>query len=75
MQLITGEGQLKVGDKIAIIGKSDRDTQEITVKDVLTIDGNEEIIINRKKNYYFITKLLVEGRSWAKEVRKIQDGK
>lgn len=74
MQLITGEGQLKVGDKIAIIGKSDRDTQEITVEDVLTIDGNEEIIINRKKNYYFITKLLVEGRSWAKEVRKIQDG-
>ncbi|EIU6870660.1 hypothetical protein L5169_004797 [Vibrio parahaemolyticus] len=62
-------GQLKVGDKIIIQGKSERDSQFAKVKDVLNVDGREEIIINRKKNRYFITDMLIEGGSWAKFVQ------
>jgi len=69
MEIVTGEGQLKVGDKLTIIGKATRNCQQTTVKEVIDIDGNEEIIINKKFNYYFITHLLISGKSWAKQVQ------
>ena len=66
---IDGSGQLKVGDKIMIIGKNPKDSYpQITVKKVIFNGDDEEIIINKSKNYYFITKMMVEGKSWAKEV-------
>lgn len=68
MQIVTGEGQLKVGDKIRIVGKSIKDDQRTTVKEIITVDGNEEVIINKRRNYYFNTKMLVSGKSWAKQV-------
>ena len=68
MQIITGEGQLKKGDKIQIVGKSMMDDQRTTVKEVIHIDGNEEIIIDKRRNRYFITKMLITGESWAKQV-------
>ena len=36
MQL-TAEGQLAPGDKIQIIGKSERDSHTITVKEMITV--------------------------------------
>lgn len=69
MQLVTTEGQLKVGDKITIIGKSTSDDQKTTVKDVIEVNGCEEIIINKKQNKYFITHMLLSGGSWAKQVQ------
>jgi len=68
MQIVTKEGQIKKGDKLKIVGKSTSDDQCVTAKEILTIDGNEEVIINKKLNRYFITKLLISGKSWAKQV-------
>ena len=65
---VTSEGQIKKGNKLKITGKSSRDDQTVTVKQIVTSDGNEEIIINKKKNYYFITNLLITGKSWASKV-------
>lgn len=70
MQL-TAEGQLAKGDKIQIIGKSKRDSQTITVKEVIAVDGHEEVIINKHRNFYFITSMVINGTSWAKSVTKI----
>lgn len=69
MQLVTAEGQLKIGDKITIIGKSTSDDQKTTVKDVIEVNGKEEIIINKRQNKYFITHMLLSGDSWAKQVQ------
>lgn len=66
---VTKEGQLKAGNKIIIQGKSERDSQFAKVVEVLNVDGSEEILINRKKNRYFITELLVNGSSWAEFVQ------
>ncbi|MND97682.1 hypothetical protein D3C80_900070 [compost metagenome] len=70
MQL-TAEGQLAKGDKIKIVGKSESDSQTITVKEVIDVDGHEEVIINKRKNRYFITNMVLDGTSWAKSVTKI----
>ena len=67
---LTKEGQIKAGDTIKIIGKSERDSQ-ITTVDVVINDHQEEVIINRKENKYFITDMVINGTSWAKEVFKI----
>jgi hypothetical protein len=69
MQIVTAEGQLKVGDKIVIVGKSTSDDQKTTVKDVIEVNGKEEIIINKRQNKYFITHMLLSGDSWAKQVQ------
>lgn len=70
--VVCSEGQLKAGDKITIIGKSISDDQTTTVKKVITIDGNEEIITNQYRNKYFITKLVLSGESWAKQIQVTQ---
>jgi hypothetical protein len=69
MNIVTGEGQLSIGDKITIVGKSTKDDQKVTVKDVIKVNGCEEIIINKKRNCYFITHMLVAGDSWARQVQ------
>ncbi|RLV60966.1 hypothetical protein D5018_03750 [Parashewanella curva] len=71
--VVCSEGQLKVGDKIKVIGKSTSDDQVNTVKEVLEVDGREEIVINKTRNYYFITQMLITGQSWAKQVQVIND--
>ena len=68
---ITAEGQLTIGDTIQIVGKSDRDSQTVTVKDVITEAGREEVVICKRRNYYFITKMVIDGTSWAKSITKI----
>lgn len=70
MQL-TAEELLAPGDKIQIIGKSERDSQTITVKEVITVNGCEEVIINKRQNRYFITCKVLDGSSWAQSVTKI----
>lgn len=69
--IVTAEGQVKVGDKLKITGKNDRDSQTATVMDILSVNGREEVLINVERNYYFITELLISGQSWAGEVRII----
>ena len=62
------EGQIKKGDRLVVLGNSDIDDQITTAKEVITIDGREEIIINKRKNKYFITSMVVDGTSWANSV-------
>lgn len=69
--LITAEGQLKKGDKIQIVGKSDGDSQIVTVKEIVHHADREEIIINKRRNLYFITSMMLAGTSWAKSVTKL----
>jgi len=71
--VVTKEGQIKVGDKLKIIGKNTRDDQYAIAEDILMIGGNEEIIIDTDKNRYFITKLLIKGTSWAKQVCLVRE--
>jgi hypothetical protein len=68
MEIVTGEGQIKKGDKLHIIGKNTLNDQHAIVKDVITIGGNEEVILDKKSNRYFITKLVVTAESWVKQV-------
>jgi len=69
---LSAEGQLKRGDTLRIYGKSESDNQVVTVKDVLKIGENEEVLIDREKNRYFITKCVLSGTSWVKCVVVVQ---
>lgn len=71
--IITKKGQLKIGDKIKITGKSEKYDSVTTVKDILNVDDEEEVITNKSKNIYFITNMLLNGTSWAKEVKLLRD--
>lgn len=68
MKRLTAQGQLKNGDEIIIVGKSPKDDQRAIVKLVFDNEGSEEIIIDRTKNRYFITSMVVSGDSWAQQV-------
>ena len=60
-------GVLKKGDVLLVNHKGKR--KPYIVKEVLFPGKeNEEIIINKKKNKYFITSMAVDGSSWAKNV-------
>ena len=65
---LMGEGQLMIGDELLIIGKSDSDSQVCKVEDILDGGDNEEIIINTRKNRYFITNMYLSGKSWAEDI-------
>ena len=68
MQALTNSGQIQPGDTIhcEFKGKS----QKYRAKEVLNAGTDqEEILLNKKKNLYFITSMAVEGTSWAKNVR------
>lgn len=63
------EGQVKKGDYIHIIGKNPIDSQVIRVAEILDVDGHEEILLNKRKNTYFITNMLINGESWVKSAK------
>lgn len=65
---VTKIGQIKEGDALLI-----DDGQKIIAKtcEEIVIDPNNgpEIIVDTKKNHYFIEKVYLEGKSWAKDVK------
>jgi len=65
---VSREGLLGKGDKIKIVGRSEKDSQEVTVKSVINVNGKEEVIINKNKNKYFITSMVISGESWVHSV-------
>lgn len=67
MKQLTAPGQIKPGDIIHCEFKGK--PQRYRVKEVLYPGTyKEEILINKKKNLYFITSMAVDGSSWAKKV-------
>jgi hypothetical protein len=66
---LSAEGQIKVGNILKITGKNSKDSyKSIKVKEVIDNGDGEEIIINKKKNRYFMTRLYLSGASWCKSV-------
>lgn len=70
MKELTKEGQLKVGGKIKIVGKNkNRDSYEsVIIKDIVDNGFGEEVIINKRKNFYFMTLSYLDGSSWCEKV-------
>ena len=65
---LKSKDQIKLGDDLVIVGKSPSDSQVISVKDILDVDGKEEIILDQELNRYFITDMYLKGQSWAEDV-------
>ena len=75
---VTKESDLKAGTTIKIVGISDKDSYKwITVKKVLHMNAGDgrkwiEILINKKKNYYFnLTAYLNDVPMWGKWVKEL----
>lgn len=75
MRKLTSLKQLKVGAKIKIVGRHSGDNYNSTsVKKIISCEKDNgeiwhEILINRKKNYYFHFENYLQGKSlWVKEV-------
>lgn len=76
LEKIVKAGQIKVGDTLMI------ETKEGVIRPAKALDivrpgvtdnsDGEEIIIDRGRNVYFITSLLVEGSSWVKEAQIVR---
>lgn len=65
-QSLRGYGQILKGDKLIIIS-ADGSVKKAVARDVLNKNTRqEEIIINKKKNLYFIVSMVIDGTSWAK---------
>lgn len=68
MHQLTSAGQIKPGNTVHCDFKGR--PQKYRVKEVLYAGTDkEEILINKKKNLYFITSMAIDGTSWAKNVR------
>ncbi|MAK91112.1 MAG: hypothetical protein CMI13_07765 [Oleibacter sp.] len=65
---LTAPGQIKPGDVVFCEYKGV--PQRFRAKEVLNPGTDlEEILINVKRNTYFITTMAIDGTSWAKNVR------
>lgn len=61
-------GQIEKGDKLVIVGRDGRVNRK-KVREVLhSGTKNEEVIISKASNSYFITSMVLAGSSWAKAV-------
>jgi len=70
MERLMSLSQLKVGTRLKIVGHSESDNYgSVSVKKIIDCNSWHEILINRRKNYYFHFENYLEGKSnWAKEV-------
>lgn len=75
MTPLTNHSQIKEGVELKIVGKNkSRDSYDSVFIEEVIRDHNGlavEVIINKKKNYYFLAKSYFEGRSWAKSIHVI----
>ena len=67
MKLLTKVGQIKKGDCLMV--EYDGKTLPYIARNVIHKGTlQEEIIVHRKLNKYFIVALAIDGSSWAKKV-------
>lgn len=75
LEPITDFGQIKVGD-VLLLKRSNEFVAPVTVKEVIYKGtADEEVIISKTKNFYFITSMLLDGTSWVKECARLINGK
>lgn len=71
LEPLTRAGQVCKGDILLISGATSgrvETVKEIVNSGVASDSDGEEIIINKRKNHYFITSVYLDGKSWAKRV-------
>lgn len=70
MNELIDKSQLKEGAILKIVGHSNSDSyKKISIKMIINMpDGDVEVLINKKRNYYFSFNLYNQRKSWAKEV-------
>lgn len=72
MENLTDFGQIKDGDKLLIRYRGkDREYKALAV----LFEGQplEEVVIDLERNKYFIVSMALDGTSWAKDVRIINN--
>lgn len=64
---VRAAGQVRAGDKLRIYD-AQGEIKHFRVHEVLNPGDPklEEIIVNRRRNFYFITRMLLDRTSWAK---------
>lgn len=62
-------GSLRKGDFVIVEGPDF--LKSFTVREVKTVEGDEEIILRSRDNVWFSSTALVEGRSWIKDARRV----
>lgn len=71
IEKIAKAGQVREGD-LLLIGTNDG-VQEARARIVLNHGTDrEEVVIAKRSNRYFITSMLLDGTSWAKDVRIVR---
>lgn len=71
---LTGPGQIKTGDKIRFVIGSEKFEEEVChVLDAGSMD--EEILYNLNSNHYFITPMVIDGKSSHKHVEFMSKGR
>ena len=68
MKSLTEAGQIRDGAIVALT-KNNVSKAYVVVKVIFPGEGNEEILLRKKKNIYFITSMAIDGSSWAKDVK------
>ena len=69
LQPLSDSGQIKTGAVVSLLYRGRE--QLYTVEDVLnpSCEINEEILLSKDENLYFITCMAISGDSWAKDVK------
>lgn len=70
MKPLTNLAQLKIGTRLKIVGKNEKDNySSVSVKNIVDNGFGPEVIIHRYRNYHFNVLLFLNGKSsWVKEV-------
>lgn len=71
IQPVTDFGQINKDDVLVIETRTGIKIIAITKKVIRFGTEHEEVVTNLTKNHYFITKMLLDGGSWAKNVVRI----
>ena len=68
---LTDVGQIQKGD--ALVYVHDGKPKSAMARDVLNAGSEyEEVVTNRRLNNYFITRMAINGKSWAKDVTLVR---
>lgn len=67
---VTAPGQIQVGDVLLI--DDGRRVYSAPCAEICRPHIDPEIVINRKRNQYFITSMYLAGQSWVKEVQIVR---
>lgn len=74
-QPVTAVGQIRTGDVLVIEAKSGVKIIALAKHVIRQGKPDEEIVISKATNHYFIMEMMLTGKSWAKNVLRIPGAK